>query len=270
MIRGPINSNSLKWSLILHGILLLAALLLPFLPRFQKKEVALPLDFTVVLEENLEEPDIKPPAIVPPVVSPPAPEPEPVKPIELPEPLKEAVVVKKVKEVVKKPVVKPPEPTKKVKPPETKPFVKGKRVEAVAPKPKIDFTKLTPVTSKPVTAKKLTRAEIEKALRDGAKPGVKNQIPDDEISRCLVLVRRAMYEAWEQPSTGDAGSRPTLLTIRLDNSGRLVSYRISQSSGSAFFDQTVLKAAANVAPIRGLSLAFLKQFEDMSIEFKLE
>ena len=45
---------------------------------------------------------------------------------------------------------------------------------------------------------------------------------------------------------------------------------IRQSSGSAYFDQTVLKAAANAAPIRGLSLAFLKQYESLTVEFKLE
>jgi TonB family protein len=90
------------------------------------------------------------------------------------------------------------------------------------------------------------------------------------MSRCVLLVRRAMYEAWDQPGAGETGSRPALLDIRLDSSGRVVSYRIRQSSGSAFFDQTVLKAAANVAPIRGLSVAFLKQYETLTVEFKLE
>ena len=122
----------------------------------------------------------------------------------------------------------------------------------------------------PVTDKRLTRSEIEKALRDGAKPGMRNVLPDDEISRCVVLVRRAMYEAWQQPGVADAGPRPALLDIRLDSTGRVVSYRIRQPSGSAYFDQTVLKAAANAPPIRGLSAAFLKQFETLTVEFKLE
>jgi TonB family protein len=116
----------------------------------------------------------------------------------------------------------------------------------------------------------LTRAEIEKALRDGARPGSRNVIPQDEIARCVTLVRRAMYEAWEQPGSGDAGSRPALLDIRLDQAGRVVSYRIRQSSGSPYFDQTVLKAAANAAPIRGLTPAFLKRYETLTVEFKLE
>ena len=81
-------------------------------------------------------------------------------------------------------------------------------------------------------------------------------------------VRRALYEAWVQPGAGDADPRPALLasvwTARL-----IVSYRIRQSSGSAFFDPTVLKAAA-AQPIRGLSLYFLKQYEVLTVEFKLE
>ena len=127
-----------------------------------------------------------------------------------------------------------------------------------------------PASTKPVTDKKLSRAEIEKALRDGARAGTRNSIPEDEISRCVLLVRRALYEAWVQPGAGDAGPRPALLDIRLDSTGRIVSYRIRQSSGSAYFDQTVLKAAANAQPIRGLSLAFLKHYEVLTVEFKLE
>jgi TonB family protein len=274
--RGPVNSYSLTFSLVLHGTLLALALVLPLLPSCRRKDLVIPLDFTVVLEENLVEPAEAPAEN--PAEAPDAPEPlpEPPEPVPLPEPPKEAVTVKreeKPKPPAPKPEPKPaPKPEPKPKPPDKKPFVKGRRVEA--PKkpaqPKEDFTKLKPVTSMPVTDKRLTRAEIEKALRDGAKPGTRNVVPEDEISRCIVLVRQAMYDAWQQPGAADAGPRPALLDIRLDSSGRVVSYRIRQSSGSAYFDQTVLKAAAAAAPIRGLSSAFLKQFENLTVEFKLE
>lgn len=276
--KGPVNSYSLKWSLSFHGALLALAVVLPLLPMFRKKELAIPLDFTVVLEENEVAPNV-PPQPEPPPKTPeppkPEPEPDPPKPVPIPDPVvKDPVVVKKV-EKPKPPEKKPdpPPPKKKPeppKPPEKKPFVKGTRVEARPAQPSQDFTKLKPVTTAPVTEKRLTKAEIAKALQDGAKPGTRNVLPEDEVSRCVMLVRRAMYEAWEQPGAGDAGPRPALLDIRLDSSGRVVSYRIRQSSGSAYFDQTVLKAAANVAPIRGLSLAFLKQYETLTVEFKLE
>jgi TonB family protein len=274
--KGPINSYSMKCSLVLHSALLAFSFIFPLFPSCRRKDITIPLDFTVVLEENLvefEEVAPETPTETPQAPEPePEPVPEPPQPVPLPDPPKDAVEVKKP-DKPKPPAPKPPpKPKPTPKPPEKKPFVKGKRIEA--PKkpaqPKEDFTKLRPVTSKPVTDKRLTRAEIDKALRDGAKPGTRNILPDDEISRCVVLVRRAMYDAWEQPGLADAGPRPALLDIRLDSSGRLVSYRIRQSSGSAYFDQTVLKAAANVAPIRGLSSGFLKQFETLTVEFKLE
>ena len=284
MKTGPVNSYSLKWSMALHGVLLFLAVVVPLLPSLRPKEVAIPLDFTVVLEENLVEPNVPPDTVKTEQVKPPDPEPEPepapLKPVPLPDPPKDAVVVEKKKEPEKK---KPPEPVKKPDPvkkpePAKKPeFKKGKRVEAPKKPQQPKFEELykpydpsKPASVKPLTDKKLSRAEIEKALRDGARPGVRNEIPADEVSRCVFLVKRAMYEAWEQPGAGDAGPRPALLDIRLDSSGRIVSYRIRQSSGSAFFDQTVLKAAANAAPIRGLSLAFLKQYESLTVEFKLE
>ena len=290
MKTGPVNSYSLKWSIALHGVLLFVAVVVPLLPGFRPKEVVIPLDFTVVLEENLTEPNVPPekaepetkkaPDPEPPVT---APDPDPPKPVPLPDPPKDAVAVEKKKEPETKkkpdPVKKPPEPAKKppepVKKPE--PFKKGKRVEPPKRPPQPKFEELykpydpkKPASYKPVTDKKLSRAEIEKALREGARAGTRNEIPEDELSRCVVLVKRALYDAWEQPGGGDAGPRPALLDIRLDSTGRIVSYRIRQSSGSAYFDQTVLKAAANAAPIRGLTLAFLKQYETLTVEFKLD
>ena len=289
-MKGPVNSYSLTWSGALHGLLLLFAVLLPLLPSFRPKELAIPVDFTVVLEENLVEPNSPQPQAEPETKKMREPEPEQAPPadapppVALPEPPKDAVVIEKKKPAEKKkepekkppekkePEKKPPEPVKK-----PEPFKKGKRVEPpVKPqKPKFEdlykaYDPTKPTSTKPLTDKALSRADIDKALRDGARPGTRNSIPEDEISRCVLLVRRAMFESWEQPGESEAGSRPALLDIRLDSSGRVVSYRIRQSSGSAFFDQTVLKAAANAPPIRGLTLAFLKQYETLTVEFKLE
>jgi len=62
-VKGPVNSYSLTWSGALHGLLLLLAVLLPLLPSFRPKELAIPVDFTVVLEENLVEPNRPQPAM---------------------------------------------------------------------------------------------------------------------------------------------------------------------------------------------------------------
>jgi len=279
--KGPVNSYSLKWSLSLHGTLLMLAVVLPLLPMFRKKELSIPLDFTVVLEENEVEPNV-PPQPEPPTKTPEPPPksvplPDPPKPLPLPDPPKDAVVIKKTekpKPPEKKPEPPQPKPPEKKpdppKPPEKKPFVKGTRVEARPPQPTQDFTKLKPVTTAPVTEKRLTKAEIAKALQDGAKPGTRNQVPQDEMERCYRLILEAFYNVWEQPAKESTISPVAHLEVRLDDSGRVASYRIVKSSGNAYFDQTVLKAAANVAPIRGLSLAFLRQHDRFPIEFKLE
>ncbi|MEI7948418.1 MAG: TonB family protein, partial [bacterium] len=97
-----------------------------------------------------------------------------------------------------------------------------------------------------------------------------NQSCENEIPRCVSLVRNALYEAWEQPKQSEGGSRPAKLYIRLDASGRVINYRITQSSGSTIFDTSVLKAAANCPPVRGLTADFLKKYDELTIEFRLE
>ena len=263
-MSGPINSSSLRWSCVLHGMVLLCAIIVPLLPSFQKQPVEI-VEFTVVLDENLIPPVPLPDKRTPkhpPKVDPDQDvvEPEPLK--KLPDPVKDAVVLQKKKEKEKEKIKDPPKPIDPEKPKE---FKKGERVIKPLDKPKVDFTKLRPVTEKQLSPK-----EIANALASGAKSGTRNQVPANEISLCVGLVRNALYEAWDQPGQGEAGSRPAKLYIRLDASGRISSYRISQSSGSAHFDTTVLKAAANCPAIRGLSVAFLKEHDELTIEFKLE
>ncbi|MEI7946625.1 MAG: TonB C-terminal domain-containing protein [bacterium] len=227
------------------------------------------MDITVVLDENLTPPgplpDKRPPK-QPPKADPDQDviEPEPLK--KLPDPIKDAIVLQKKKEKEKEKIKDTPKPKDPEKPKE---FKKGERVVKPVEKsvvdPKKDFTKL-----KRLTEKQLSSKDIANALASGAKPGVRNQLPSNEISLCVSLVRNALYEAWEQPGQGEAGSRPAKLYIRLDDSGHISSYRIMQSSGSSYFDTTVLKAAANCAAIRGLSVAFLKEHDELTIEFKLE
>ena len=228
--------------------------------RLFKKKLPPPVEFTVVLPEDIPEPMVESKPEVEAVQ-----EPDPVMPENLP-PIKKAVVAKKIplKPKPKKTKLKPK--PKKPDPPKKKTFKKGKRITK---KPKTDFSKLKRATVSP-KQKPMSRADIRKALQAGARPGARNSIPEGEISRCISLVRRAMYDNWEQPGSAEAGPRPAQLIIRLDSSGRLVSYRIHKSSGSRYFDQSVLMAAANVRQIRGLSSGFLKQYETLTIEFILE
>jgi len=233
--------------------------------RFVRKKLPPPVEFTVVLPEDIPEPLEEPqPEKIEPVQ-----EPDPVMPENLP-PIKEAVVPKKEPPKPKPKKKEPPKPKpepKKEEPPK-KTFQKGKRITKTPPKE--DFTKLKRATVSTPVDKPMSRDEIQKALQAGARPGAKNSLPDGEVSRCISLVRRAMYDNWIQPGSAEAGPNPAQLTIRLDSSGRIVSYRIHKSSGSQYFDQSVLKAAASVRQIRGLSSGFLKQYETLTIEFVLD
>ncbi len=273
-MTSPVNKFSLRWSLIFHGVLLLIVIGFALRHRLIRREMPQPVEFTVVLPEEIpetvEEKREEPPVKV---------EPDPVMP-DTPPRVQDAVVLKKeppkekpkpqekpkpAPKPVEKPIAKPP--PKKVEQPKPEPFKRGRRVET---QPKEDFTKLQRATVTTSQEKPLSSDEIRKALQAGARPGARNTLPDSEVSRCISLVRRAMYDAWIQPGSAEAGPRPAQLTIRLDSAGRLVSYRIKQSSGSAYFDQSVLKAAAGVQQIRGLSADFLTKYETLTIEFVLD
>jgi len=249
MKRNPVNSDSLKWSCGLHGLLLTCAVIVPLLPQFRSREMPVITEFTVVLEEpGVESEPVQ--QIAPPPEREPVP--DPPKPERLPDP-KDPIAVEQQQK--KDPPEPKPEPVKKQE------FVKStNRVTRVDQ----DFTTLKPAQ------KRLTPAEIKKLLDDGAKPGVKNQVPPNEVSRCISLIERELKAVWIQPGGAGAGSRPAILTIRLDANGRIVQYSIRQSSGNLSFDQTVLKAAANCPPIRGLSSGFLKQYDTIPIEFVLQ
>lgn len=134
-----------------------------------------------------------------------------------------------------------------VRPPE--PFKKGERIKV---------------------PKQPQKPKFENALLAGSRPNTRNQIPGDEMSRCVVLVRQAMHDAWKPPEKKDVGTRAALLDIQLDESGHIISYRIRQSSGSTIFDQSVLKAAGKVQSIRGLSLAYLRQYNTITVTFEIK
>ena len=261
MRKSPINTYSLKWSCGLHGLLLTCAAIAPLLLQSRPRPTPLVTEFIVVVDENLIEPASDTPSPAPtPDPTPPKPEPipDPKPPEKLPD-LKDVIPIEPPKKKPEPPKDPPKEPPKK-----PEPFKKGERVTRPADPKQQDFR-----TLKPVTQKALTQAEIKKLLDAGAKPGTRNQVPQDEASRCYTLITQALYNVWAQPGAG--GGNPTaMLEIRLDSTGRIVSYDIRRSSGNAHFDQTVLKAAANCPPIRGLSQAFLKQYDRLNVEFKLQ
>ena len=116
---------------------------------------------------------------------------------------------------------------------------------------------------------KLSKGEWDRMMGVSAPIGDHDSLPMDERQRCLLLIKQALYDAWNQPAVADAGSRPAELEIRFDLSGRVVGYRITQSSGSDVCDRSVTKAAASVLRVEGLTARFLRDYARLTIDFKL-
>lgn len=269
--------RSLTIALALHAALFLVAYLGAVVVR-KPKETAIPIDMTVVVHANLDGNENEPPPLKPPEPEPPPPKPEP-KPDPKPEPKPEPppVVEPKVDAVVKVP--EKPKPKKPEKPKKTaeqlrkeKEERQKKRLEEIRNRGK--------VVNKPVqkpaerqpngrTGKQtLSKAEIERMLALGARPGAVEQLPSSEYQRCVSLIQSAYYAKWDRPPWTDT-LREMHLSIQLGAGGRILGYRLVQSSGDPKADATVRMAASLVKSIAGLSPEFIRQNKTVLIRFKV-
>jgi TonB family protein len=112
--------------------------------------------------------------------------------------------------------------------------------------------------------KPLSQAEIMKALAAGAKYGASNQLASSEEQRCVSLISRRFYECWTDFNWHE-GLRPVLLTVRFGGGGKIIGYRIVQSSGDAKVDQSVLAAAKRADHVSGLSAEFLQKYPEVTV-----
>ena len=112
--------------------------------------------------------------------------------------------------------------------------------------------------------KPLSQAEIMKALAAGAKFGASNQLAANEEQRCVSLISRRFYECWTDFNWSE-NLRPVLLAVKFGGGGKILGYRIVQSSGDAKVDQSVLAAAKRADHVSGLSAEFLKRYPEVTI-----
>ncbi len=192
-----------------------------------KPEIVTFIDFgepmpTPVIEEVTEisrpEPQPAPTPDPTPVPEPPKPTPKPT-PVPKPQP---------------KPVPTPepkPEPKAEPKKSDWSPasvdeIKKGKRINDTPPKPVISAD------------------EIRKELSDISKPVTKSGNAN-EISAYDAHIHSVFYNAWDQPAI--AASRPARITISITSTGRIKSWRLSQSSGDPEFDATVERAVKSIS-----------------------
>ena len=103
-----------------------------------------------------------------------------------------------------------------------------------------------------------------KALAAGAKFGASNQLAANEEQRCVSLISRRFYECWTDFNWSE-NLRPVLLAVKFGGGGKILGYRIVQSSGDAKVDQSVLAAAKRADHVTGLSAEFLKRYPEVTI-----
>ena len=239
---------------------------------YREPDVVIPIDMTIVppwAEQDPDdpEPDPNPPPEEKPEPPKPEPKPEP-EPEPKPEPKEEKVeAVEQIKEKpkpkkkeFKKSEIKHPKKEKPKEPPKKKEFKRGKLVKHPKIKPPM---KLLPGkgTSRD---KPLSQADIMKALAGGARFGASNQLAANEEQRCISLISRRFYECWTDFNWSE-NLRPVLLTVRFGPGGKILGYKIFQSSGDAKVDQSVLAAAKRANHVSGLSAEFLRKYPEITI-----
>lgn len=290
-----VSPFTLGVSLLVH-VIFFTVLAMLALVRFRPRETVIPIDLTVVVNENLDGEENEPPPLDNPEPEPPPPPPDPTPPPPEPpkiEPKQKAVeVIKEETKKEEKPKVeeKPKDKPKpkveekpkaeekpKEKPPEKKPEKpKETREERLARMRKSAKEVKTVVKNAPSgngrTAKKtLSEAEIQKLLNQGYKPGTSEQLATSDLQLGVSLVQMALNEKWAQlsPSIGAEGT--VFLSVKFATSGRMVDVKLARSCGDGVSDRAALQVARSVGIVRGLSPEFIARFsrESLTIRYKV-
>ena len=263
-VSNPLNARTILAAFGLH----VAAFVFFWIAAkiiYRAPDVIIPIDMTIVppwAEQDPTDPnpDPNPPPQEQPKPEPPKPEPKPEEPPKVDEKVEavEKVVEKPKKKEFKKSEIKKPE--KKVEKPKKKEFVKG----PIKKPPKIQPPVKLPPGKGTSRDKPLSQADIMKALAAGAKFGASNQLAANEEQRCISLISRRFYECWTDFSWSD-NLRPVHLEVKFGGGGKILGYRIVQSSGDAAVDRSVLAAAKRADHVTGLSAEFLKNYPTITV-----
>ena len=258
---------------------------------FEPKETIIPIDLTVIVNDNLDGVENEPPPLKnPPPPEPPKPKPKPKptpKKVEPPKALEQMVtnIVKKVekkkekkkeppqKDPPKKKEPKKPEPPKKTAAELRKERLKRMRESAVKNKKPVTIeVKNVRESGNGRTAKQtMSKAEIQNLLNQGYRPGTENQLATSELQLGVSRIQMALNEKWNQlgPKVGKNGV--VMISCKLNSAGGLMGVRISSSCGDNLSDQAALSVAREISSIRGLPDRFLAQFmkETLTIRYQV-
>lgn len=135
---------------------------------------------------------------------------------------------------------------------------------------------------------KLTAAEIERLLAQGATAGRKSSLSDkdlknlarsdmkfgqgDPVSReaaYFELIRQTLYRGWAQPSSIGVAGLTVRVELTFNPDGSIVSSRILNGSGNQVMDASVSRALNTVRRVPGLPADFLSSHRRISVAFEL-
>ena len=231
--------------------------------HFKQKETVIPIDLTVVVNENLDGNENEPPPLDDP----------PPKPPEKPkETLEERM--KRMRESVKPKEPEKPKKEEPKKPEKTKEELLKERMEQMRNSAKTVKIK---VPDKPSgngkTAKQtMTEDQIRKLLSQGYTPGKTTQLATSTMQLCLSRIQMAINARWAQVNPRIGAEGYVLIAVRFNASGQMVNCRLSESCGDKTSDSAALTVVRSVAPIAGLDKEFLREFgkQDLIIRYKVQ
>lgn len=238
---------------------------------FDKEEEIIPIDLTVVVNQNLDGKENEPPPLKKVEPEPPKPKPQPKPKPKVKEPEKpkelEKIVTNVVAKVNKKAEEKRPEKKKPEPPKKTAKELREERMRKMRESAKQVNEKVTievrsaKASGDGRTARKtLSDAEVMRRLNEGYKPGTSEQIATSELQLGYSLIKQTFEEKWDKPPWTDT-LKPMTIRVWFGGGGRIVKYNLERSSGDRKADQSILSAASRVGAIPALPAAFVDKFK---------
>ena len=268
-LPAVISRRTLTVALLLHlSVFVVFWLYAACHDLFHKDEEIIPIDLTVVVNENLEGKENELPPLKKPDPPKPKPKPQPKPKPKVPEKPKELekIVTNIVTKVEKKVEKKVPERPKK-----TARELREERMRKMRESAKVVNTKVTievrnaKASGNGRTARKtLSNAEIQKLLNMDYKPGTSEQLAASDAQLGYSLIKSAVEDRWEVPPWTDT-LKPMTVRIWFGGGGRVVNYKLERSSGDAKADRSILSAASRVRAIPGLPPAFIEAYKSKGI-----
>lgn len=238
---------------------------------FDKEEEIIPIDLTVVVNQNLDGKENEPPPLKKVEPEPPKPKPQPKPRPKVKEPAKPKELEKIVTNVVakvdkkaeeKRPEKKKPEPPKKTAKELREERMRKMRESATQVDKKVTIEVRTAKASGDgrTARKTLSDAEVMRRLNEGYKPGTSEQIATSELQLGYSLIKQTFEEKWDKPPWTDT-LKPMTIRVWFGGGGRIVKYNLERSSGDRKADQSILSAASRVGSIPALPAAFVDKFK---------